>query len=78
MLTITENSAIDKLFSNQPKSDASPNPPRTRPKIPDSKLLPFAELIEREFIEGSAIAPDLFKTAVGFIEDSGRWETYRR
>ncbi|PZV06359.1 MAG: hypothetical protein DCF22_24070, partial [Leptolyngbya sp.] len=73
----TLNFAIDKLSSNQLKPDASPNSPRTRPKIPDSKLLSFPELIKHECVEGSAIDPDLVKSAVEFIEDTGYWETHQ-
>lgn len=66
-----------KQLTRHEFSDNLSNLPRTSPKPPSSELLPFAELIEREFIEGSAIAPDLFKSTVGFIEDSGRWETHQ-
>lgn len=53
------------------------NPPKISPKPSSSELLPFAELIRREFIEGSAIPPDLFKAAVEFVKDTGYWETHQ-
>jgi len=53
------------------------NPPKISPKPSSSELLPFAELIRREFIEGSAIPPDLFKATVEFVKDTGYWETHQ-
>ena len=39
--------------------------------IPESE---WAATIRREFIDGSAIAPDLFEAAIDLIEDTGYWE----
>ena len=47
------------------------------PSLQRSQPLTFEEFqskIQHEFIEGSAIAPDLFEAAIGFIEDRGFWE----
>ena len=37
-------------------------------------LQDFSDKIKREFIEGSAIDPELFAAAIDFIEDTGFWE----
>ena len=34
----------------------------------------FKRKIEAEFLQGSAIAPEVFATAIAFIEDTGFWE----
>ena len=36
----------------------------------------FKAKIEAEFVQGSAIAPELFAAAVDFVEDTGRWEPH--
>ena len=37
----------------------------------------FKQRIAKQFIHGSAIDPDLVKSAVEFIEDTGYWETHQ-
>lgn len=37
----------------------------------------FEQRIEHELVQGSAIASELFESAIEFIEDTGRWETYQ-
>jgi hypothetical protein len=39
--------------------------------------LSFAEKFRAECIDGSAISPELYNTAVEFVEDTGRWEPNR-
>lgn len=34
----------------------------------------FEQRIEHEFIHGSAISPELYSSAIAFIEETGRWE----
>lgn len=44
------------------------------------KVLPpiaFSKKIEREFRDGSAISPELFESAISFVEDTGFWETHQ-
>jgi hypothetical protein len=42
--------------------------------IASPSILPFPVQIEREFIQGSAIAPEIFAETIGFIHDRGFWE----
>ena len=41
-----------------------------------SQGLDFTSRIRQEFIDGSAIHPDLFAATVQIVEDTGRWEPY--
>ena len=48
------------------------------PSLQRSQPLTFEEFqskIQHEFIDGSAISPELFAASIEFIEDRGRWES---
>ncbi|MDX2230215.1 MAG: DUF3854 domain-containing protein [Leptolyngbyaceae cyanobacterium bins.349] len=54
--------------------------PKFLARIPTPEFAGFQQFrsqIEIEFCQGSAIAPDLFKSAISFVEDTGRWETHQ-
>jgi hypothetical protein len=62
-------------------SQLTPKKNRQTPANPGSFSAPikktFEQRIEHEFCQGSAIAPELFQSAVNFIEDTGYWETHQ-
>jgi len=50
------------------------SPPTIQGVAPKADVLGFAERIEREFCQGSAIAPSLYRANIEIIKDKGSWE----